>query len=81
MWLISFFCFLYGLCVAILVPFFCFLAFAFIYSIPYLLWASFEIRKPDAPKNFKYEAGPFKTFFRATRFYLQLITFKKPTLM
>lgn len=80
MWLISFFSFIIGLCSAILLPFLACILFIGVYSLPYLLWAAFAIRKPNAPKDFKYEAGPIKTFFRATRFYFQLITFKKPSL-
>lgn len=81
MWLIYFFIFIFVLCIAILIPFFCFIAFTTIYSIPYLIWAALEIRKPQASKNFNHEAGPLKNFFRATQFYFQLVRLKKPTLM
>lgn len=80
MWLIGFLSFIIGACISLLIPFFAAMIFIALYSLPYLLWAAFEIRKPGVPDGYVYEAGPIKLFIRSTRFYFELIRFKKPTL-
>lgn len=62
------------------IPFLLFIVIATIYSTPFFLYAAFKLDKETYSKQIT-QCGIFKTFLLATKFYLQLLCFKKPTLM
>ena len=66
-----------GIAILIVVPIF---AFIFLYTTPYLIWASFALHKRNLPKTQYEKDGVLKTMGRSTKFYFQLLCFKKPTL-
>lgn len=73
--------FMLGIGFAIATPVVAFIIFVYIYSIPFFIYASFKLKYDGTSYDKLVHCGVFKTFFRTTRFYFQLLCFKKPTLM
>lgn len=66
--------------VLLAIPFIIFFIFVGIYTTPFFLYAAFKLDKASY-KRLSSQCGILKSVYLTTKFYLQLLCFKKPTLM